>query len=248
MQKLRIDNNHHVSYKQQKFEATQIPTIVFLHGLMSDMNGTKAISIEKFCQNEKYNFVAFDNLGHGDSTGEFTDHTISCWLDTTKELINKLNLRNIILIGSSMGGWLSLLLGMKKLKNISAIIMLAPAPDFTKTIWENLSKEQQNKMLDDSLIQFRGIPISYKLIEDGKKHLIMDNGTIDLEVPTIIIHGMKDESVDYKLSIELTEKIQSNYLCTKLLKNSDHRLSSPSDLALINNSIKEIAELLKGDI
>ena len=249
MQKIEINNNIYISYKQQKTNNKNAKTIVFLHGLMSDKDGSKSISIEEFCVKNGYNFFAFDNLGHGDSTGNFTDYSISSWVDAARRVISLLNLKNIIIIGSSMGGWLALLLGREKIKNVKAIILLAPAPDFTQKIWNSLSASERSRIETGEIINikqsenFNGIPISYNLILGGRDKCLMHNEKISLAVPGIIIHGMEDLEVDYQVSLELAKKIENDYLVLKLLKYSGHRLSSENDLQLINNSIEELSSL-----
>ncbi len=249
MLKIEIDHNLSISYKQHKISEDNF-TLLFLHGLMSDKNGAKSQAIEEFAIHNGYNFVAFDNLGHGESDGIFTDYSIASWREATRKLIEKLNLQNIILIGSSMGGWLSILLGMEQIKNLKAIILLAPAPDFTKKIWENFTHDEKNKILGGQIIKIKktdeweGIAISHSLIHESANMCLMHQDKISISVPLTIIHGMQDEDVDYKISIELIEKIENEYATLKILKNSGHRLSSPSDLNIITNSISELCDLL----
>lgn len=253
MKKLEIHNNYNVYYRQQKFNNSD-KTVLFLHGLMSDMNGSKSIAIENYCIKHKINYVAFDNLGHGNSSEEFTKCTMSLWLKATEEVIKKLQLNNIIIVGSSMGGWLSLLLSIKKLSNIKGQILIAPAPDFTEKIWRNFSSEEKKSLYKGEFAYLyktesqSGIPISMELIEDGREHLLLGNKEIKISIPTIIIHGMKDTSVDYSVSQILTEKISAPYLCTKFIKYGEHRLSEPSDLANIFDSINFLLQSNDGFI
>lgn len=252
MLKIEIDNNLSISYKQQQISKNNF-TIIFLHGLMSDKNGTKSLVVEEFCAQNSYNFVAFDNLGHGDSDGIFTNFSIQSWKESTKKFINKLNLQNFIIIGSSMGGWLALLLAMEQIKNLQGLILLAPAPDFTRKIWQDLSENEKNKIKNKEIIRIKqteewdGIPISHILIEESENMCIMHKNKIHIPVPITIIHGMQDQDVDYKISLDLTNKIENEYLALKLLKNSGHRLSSDSDLNIITNSIEELCSLLNNN-
>lgn len=248
MKKLEIEHNLYISYRQQKFGDNNSPTIVFLHGLMSDKNGSKALSIEEYCKKNRYNFITFDNLGHGESSGNFTSLGISNWLEAAKKVITMLELKNVILIGSSMGGWLALLIAISKPSCLKGFILLAPAPDFTTNIWGSLSTIDRLILENNQIVnikataEYSGIPISLQLIEDGKNNLIMNFEEISIDVPVIIIHGMEDKDVDYKVSLELNNKIKAPHLCLKLFKYSGHRLSSESDLLAINNSIDEVVE------
>lgn len=246
MQKLELNHNHYISYRQHKTIEEDNPTIIFLHGLMSDKDGTKALSAEKYCIENNYNFVTFDNLGHGESSGNFTEFSMEDWLLAANQLFQKLNLKNIILVGSSMGGWLALLLALSNLHDLKGLVLLAPAPDFTKKIWGNFNEQEQNTLQQGSNIyiksppEYPGIPISYNLIEGSKKHLLLERQVIKLNIPVTIIHGMQDKDVDYSVASTLTEKIECPYLCCKLIKYGGHRLSEAADLELINNSINEI--------
>lgn len=248
MKRLTLDDNHFIEYNQQEFENSKF-TILYLHGLMSDRLGTKCVAIEKHCIENKINYVAFDNLGHGTSSGKFTDFNISNWFNATIEFIKKLNLKNIILIGSSMGGWLALLVSRLKLDNIHSIILIAPAPDFTLKIWNLLSLEQKEEIANSKIfyLQSKGeegsIPITLSLLEDGQNHLIMLNDNIKIDYPVIILHGMRDNSVDYNLSLQLTEKIEAPYVATKLIKYAGHRLSAKEDIKVLINSIEELMEM-----
>jgi len=248
MKKLELEHNLYISYRQQKFGDNNSPTIVFLHGLMSDKNGSKALSIEEYCKKNRYNFITFDNLGHGESSGNFTSLGISDWLEAAKKVITLLELNNVILVGSSKGGWLALLIAISKPSYLKGLILLAPAPDFTTKIWGNLSSTHKQAIQNNEIVyikstpEYSGIPISMQLIEDGKNNLIMQLEEISIDVPVVIIHGMEDKDVDYKVSLELNNKINAPHLCLKLLKYSGHRLSSESDLLAINNSIDEIIE------
>lgn len=246
MYNLRLDNNLYINYKQQKYGNSNSPTILFIHGLMSDINGYKCEKIDEFCKLKKLNFVAFDNLGHGKSDGRLEEHNITSWLNTAKEVIQKLELKNIILVGSSKGGLISLLLCQRLEEYISGQVLLAPAPDFTEYIYNNLPQHYKDKLNQNSVIyirqteDFKGIPISKQLIEDGKAYILLNKEKININIPTIFIHGMADEYVSYKQSIILNDKIIAPFKSCKILQYSGHRLSSKADLKHIFESIEEI--------
>jgi pimeloyl-ACP methyl ester carboxylesterase len=238
MNRIKIGKNL-ISYKQHKFDQSS-HTILFLHGLMSDMNGSKSTAIEEYAINNKINFVAFDNLGHGNSSGEFTENNISTWLATTLDFIKELKLKNIILIGSSMGGWLALLISLLNMEEINSLILIAPAPDFTEKIKSRLSNSELDLIENGSILTSNyAFPISKKLL-DAEENLILLKDKLEINVPVIIIHGKEDSEVDWKISEILTEKIISPYLCTKYVKYGNHRLSTVEDINLILNSITEL--------
>lgn len=243
MEKLKLDYNNFISYKQHKFNEDG-KTIVFLHGLMSDMYGNKASYIEEFAIKHKINFVAFDNLGHGNSSGKFNECNISSWLDTTLKLIAALDLKNIIIVGSSMGGWLALLIAARNIQNINGFVLIAPAPDFTENILQKLTQEDITTLKTGGEIRLAqsNIPISWQILIDGKQYLLLEEEEIDIHAPVILIHGLQDDSVDPHVSSRLLNIIKAPYLCMKYVKYGDHRLSEPSDIELIVNSIKEIIE------
>jgi pimeloyl-ACP methyl ester carboxylesterase len=245
MKKLKIGENI-ISYKEHKFEGSK-HTILFLHGLMSDMNGSKSTAIEEYAVKSKINYVAFDNLGHGSSSGEFIENNISTWLSATIDLIKELKLKNIILIGSSMGGWLAILISLIDIENIISLILIAPAPDFTEDIKSKLTESEIGLLENGSIINSNyAFPISKKLL-DAEGNLILPKERIKINIPIIIIHGMEDSEVDSRISEILTKKIISPYICTKYVKHGNHRLSTNHDIRLIIHSIDELMNYTKSD-
>lgn len=249
MNTLTLDNNIIVNYNQQNYGSDNSPTIFFIHGLMSDMHGIKCQKIADFCEKRKFNFVAFDNAGHGESSGEFTEMNMSMWVETASLLISNLNLKNIILIGSSKGAWVSLLLSQIKTQDLMGQILLAPAPDFTEYIYNSLTDIDRKKIDDNNIVRilrnddFDGIPISKQLITDGKQHLLLNKDEVIFNKPVVIIQGMKDELVHYDRALKLNSIIKTPSTTLKLLKDSGHRLSSDIDILNIENSILEIISI-----
>ncbi|MDX1923771.1 MAG: alpha/beta hydrolase [Rickettsiaceae bacterium] len=243
MKIFKLDNNHYISYRQQEFDKNDI-TLIYVHGLMSDMNGLKARSIEEYAQKNQINYVVFDNLGHGESSGEYHNCNISSWLETLTSIIKALGLKNCILIGSSMGGWISLLAAQLEMSEIAGLILIAPAPDFTEKIWYLLSDKQRAIMKDGHILSLReNLPISYQLLEDGKKHLMLSKDKIHVGVPVIMMHGMEDNEIEYDVSLRLAKQLECPYLCTKLAKYSTHRMGTEEDITLLLNSIDEIIKI-----
>lgn len=239
-----------ISRLQYKSSSDKQITLIFLHGLLSDKSGSKSLYLYEYCKKNDLNFLSFDNLGHGNSDGNFIEENISSWLSTAKKMINEYCTGDAILVGSSKGGWLSLLLSLKNIDKIKAQILLAPAPDFTEEIWKKLSDDDQNILKTKGFLYVSSetcsdhYPIAYQLILDAKKHLILNNKTLNIKIPTIIIHGMKDHDVDYRNSLKIIDLIESEYCYLKLLKNSGHRLSSNQDLEILKNSVEEIMKIL----
>jgi pimeloyl-ACP methyl ester carboxylesterase len=152
----------------------------------------------------------------------------------------------VILIGSSMGCWLAMLAALKNPKKIVGLIALAPAPDFTEeSIWQKLPQTLQEQMQRDGAIEISGYCqekylISYQLITEAKNHLLLNKPAIELSCPVHLIHGMLDRDIPYTLSTRLAQKITSQNVVIKLIKDGDHRLSRPSDLRIISNSLAEV--------
>lgn len=240
-----------IVYDNYRLINTNIPTVIFLHGLMSSMQSTKAIYLIDYCKKNNYNFIVFDNFGCGKASGRFEDQTISDWLEGVSLILNELIDTEAILVGSSMGGWLALLAALKFSDKIKGLVCLAPASDFTEHIWQNISPDDQNKMQKAGVLEIAGkncehkYPISYKLIENAKKHLLLAKKQIDINIPVHLIHGMLDEDVPYNVSLKLLEKITSQQIVMKLIKDGHHNLSREEDLKIMSNSLEEMISNIK---
>ena len=219
-----------IAYKLFKSKQKKECSVIFLHGLGSDQNGTKVAEILKHCQSKDYNFLSFDNLGHGESDGEYQQQTLSTWRNAALELINHLQLDNIILIGSSKGGWLALIIALQKILPIKGVITLAAAPDFTKKFID--------KSLDNPSSEITANPplINKPLIKDSPQYFLLAQ-KLELNMPLTIIHGLQDDVVPYQTAEKLfaaSINAQPNLI---LLAASDHRLSSKTDLERIKAEI-----------
>lgn len=245
-----LDDGRFIAYKQHKSQKNSLINIIFLHGMMSNMSGKKSSYLYQLCQEEDLNFLAFDNYGHGNSSGRFIDQTIESWFDATRAIMyhTSNNFKNII-VGSSLGGWLAMLAAIKNEIEISGVVALAPAIDFTETlIWNKLTEKNKNIMIHTGYIELGGTGntcnnkyhISYNLICNARKYLLLNKSTINIQCPIAIIHGMQDQEVPYQGSIDLINKVQTHYSTLKLLKYADHFLSDSVSLSHISYAIKEI--------
>lgn len=223
--------------------------IIFLGGLMSDRMGTKATFLENHAKEKQYGYIRFDYLGHGDSDLKFSECGIDDWIQNSLLVLDKLTTGKVILVGSSLGGWLAYLIALARPERISAILTLAAAPDFTEDLmWNIFSPEIQNKIMQGEIYNLPSdycdgsYPISKKLIESGRQYfLLKDNKPIQINVPTTLIHGMNDEDVPYQYSLKLAEKLASQHVKTICLKNSDHRLSTEKELKIIAAELDGLA-------
>jgi len=214
------------------------PTIVFLPGFRSDMNGDKATHLAALCAEHGQALLRFDYSGHGESGGKFEDGTISSWTEDALAAIDQATAGPLILVGSSMGGWIALLVARARPHRTAALIGLAAAPDFTERLmWDAMAPPERARLLADGVLHVPSqygppTPITRALIEDGRRHLLLD-GPIALDGPVRLLHGQRDLDVPWETSLRLAERITSADVRTILVKDGDHRLSRPQDLVLL---------------
>lgn len=219
--------------------AGEVPGIVFLGGFRSDMTGTKALYLEDYCRSRGRAFVRFDYFGHGASGGDFAEGTITRWRDDAIAVIDSLTTGPQILVGSSMSGWIMLLAALARPERIAALVGIAGAPDFTEELlWPRLTPAQRQEIEERGRVVLpsdydpAGYLYTSALIEDGKRHLLL-RGPIPLDMPVRLLHGLRDESVPWQLSLRLAARLASRDVAVILVKDGDHRLSTPPDLALL---------------
>ena len=236
--------NQKIAYKRIKGKS---PGIVFIHGLNSDMEGKKAIFIEKYAKKNKLSFIRFDCRGHGKSSGNFEDFTISDWKKDLFDIIDNLTKGPQILIGSSMGGWLMLLAAKSKKRKISALIGLAAAADFGKDLFNSLSIKNKEDIKTKGITKYKYKGFAYYLTKEFFIHCTKNkilNKKINFKKPVILIHGNKDNIVKDTMPIKIMKKLSSKNVQIKFLKSSDHSLSSSADLINIKNSLDNIRVLI----
>jgi len=222
------------------------PGIVFLGGFRSDMTGTKALFLEGYCRRQGRAYVRFDYFAHGESSGDFADGTISRWRDDAVAVIDSLTEGPQILVGSSMGGWITVLAALARKERVAALVGIAAAPDFTSDLLpQRLSEAQRRTLRDEGSIV---LPSSYDpagylytraLVEDGDRNLVL-RGDIALSCPARLLHGMADESVPWQQSLKLAERLSSADVTLTLVKDGDHRLSRDEDLARLARVLDEL--------
>lgn len=223
------------------------PGFVWLGGYRSDMLGTKAVFLDDFAQEKKHACLRFDYSGHGESQGDFFDGNISLWLEESLAVFKHYTKGPQILIGSSMGGWITLrMIEELKKQNITpaGIILLAPAPDFTHTLVKpNLSESNHQDLKKQGFFnmetEYGTTPYTKKLLDDGEQNLVL-KGIIDTACPVHIIQGMKDDVVPYQATLKLMEHLPLNDVTLTLVHDGDHRLSRPQDIALLERIIKSL--------
>jgi pimeloyl-ACP methyl ester carboxylesterase len=224
------------------------PGIVFLGGFRSDMTGTKASALADFAARRGHAFLRFDYRGHGASEGLFEAATISTWLEDCLDALDHLTDGAQILVGSSMGGWLMMRAARERPERIAGLIGIAAAPDFTEAlIWEKISAAKRLVLQRKGVFQApsaydpEGYPITYALIEDGRRHLVLGQ-PIPLSVPVRLIHGMADAEVPWEMSRRLLEAIEADDVSLTLVKNGDHRLSKPHEINLMLDTLARLLD------
>ncbi len=242
-----LPNLSYVSYKPENIN--NLPTVVFLHGLKSDKEGTKALYLEKQCKKRNQPFIRFDFSGHGKSEGIYQDCNISTWVNDAKDIINNLVEGKVVLVGSSMGGWVSLIVARDMKEKISALIGIAAAPDFTEEIYNDKFNEAQRKEIKEKGIikiasEYSDEPyiFTYDFIIDGKKNLLLDK-KLDINIPVRIIQGKKDSDVPWEKANKIYKIISSNDKKIIFIEDGDHRLSKVEELKIIDENIKEVSRL-----
>jgi pimeloyl-ACP methyl ester carboxylesterase len=226
--------------------AGKAPGVVFLPGLRSDMTGTKAIFLEEHCRQRGHAYLRFDYFGHGMSSGDFAAGTIGRWAEDVIAVLDRLSEGPQILVGSSMGGWIMLLAARARTSRIHALVGIAAAPDFSEDLfWTRLDPGQQREFRDKRVITLpsdydpAGYTYHMSLFEEARRHLVL-RAEIALDCPVRLLHGMRDISVPWQRSLALAERLGSRDVAVILVKDGDHRLSTPSDLARLARTLDEL--------
>ena len=223
------------------------PGVVFLHGLRSDRTGTKALALADWARRTGRAFVRFDCSGHGRSSGRFEEGAIGDWFADALAVLNLLTGGPQVLVGSSMGGWLALLLARAVPGRVRGLVGIAAAPDFTEdSMWAQATEAQRTALLRDGFIQGPGdygdepYVITRRLIEEGRAHLVL-RSPLSLPFPVRLLHGTADTDVPPAVALRLLDHATSPDIRLTLVKDADHRFSSPACLALIETAISEVS-------
>ena len=227
------------------------PGLFWLGGFNSDMQGTKALALDAWAAEHGRACVRFDYSGHGESGGAFVDGTIGRWLEESMAVYDRFCASPQVVIGSSMGGWMALLLARELAKrqdrraSLAGLVLIAPAPDFTEALmWNGFSAEIRQQ------IETKGVwlrpseygepyPITRALIEEGRNHLLLGSA-IDVGCPVRILQGAQDPDVPWRHAFALAHRLPSDDVVLTMIQDGDHRLSRPQDIARIIAAVAEI--------
>lgn len=237
----------HLAYNRFESGTPNLPEVLFLGGYKSDMNGTKATFLDDLCRKRNQTYTRFDYFGHGSSSGDFVDGTISQWVNDSLAIIDQVTKGPLILIGSSLGGWLMTRVAVARPDRVKALIGIAAAPDFTEDlIWATLNEEQQKEFIKTKLFHLpssqdpKGIPVPLSFIEDGRKNFVLRDD-IDITCPVHLLHGTLDADVPWTFSHRLTQRLKSEKVSLLLIKDGDHSLTSPFALGMLTSILEHVS-------
>jgi pimeloyl-ACP methyl ester carboxylesterase len=226
------------------------PGLFWLGGFKSDMQGTKAVALDRWAGEQRRSCIRFDYSGHGESGGDFADGTIGRWLEESAAVFESHANGPQVLVGSSMGGWLALLLarplkGRKMKGSIAGLVLIAPAVDFTEELmWKKFPPDVRRQIETEGSWQRPSeyseapYPITRGLIEEGRKHLLL-GGLIETGCPVRILQGVKDPDVPWQHAAELSSRLAQDDVVLTLVKDGDHRLSRPEDIERLIAAVAE---------
>ena len=240
---LKISKSIKIRYLKNNFKKN--PYVVFLHGFMSDLEGEKPKKIKKFCDKKRIGFLGIEYSGHGKSTGKFTSGNISKWSHQVKFTIKKIiKKNNFILVGSSMGSWISTKQFEYYKKQIKGFIGIGSAPEFLeKVMWKKFSKKMKKETIKNEVYNLKHggfeYPITYQLIKDGRKNKVL-NKKIYTKIPITLFLGSKDEAVSAVYSKKLIKIFKSAQKKVLIIKGGDHSLFSVKYQKKIINELQNI--------
>ena len=221
------------------------PTIVFLPGYMSDMAGGKATAVFDRAQARGQACLLLDYSGCGISSGDFADGTLSKWRDEVLAVLDHVGADRVLVVGSSMGGWLMLLVGLALKERLAGMVGIAAAPDFTDWGYGEAQKARLRSgetVFEENPYGPEPTPTHAAFWQDGEALKLL-GGTIPIDAPVRLIHGQQDADVPYEVSLRLAAALRSSAVQVSLVKDGEHRLSRPQDIALLHTAIDDLLEL-----
>jgi pimeloyl-ACP methyl ester carboxylesterase len=240
---LELPDGRRIAYRRTEGRG---PWVVFLGGFRSDMTGTKAAFLEEWARGAGRGLVRFDYTGHGASSGAFRDGCIGDWAADAEAVVARLTDRPCVLVGSSMGGWIALLLA-RKVPDVRGLVGISAAPDFTEDLmWARFSQGKRRDLEEQGFVtepsEYSDEPdlITKRLIEDGREQLVLRE-PLRLEMPVRLLHGTADEDVPADVALRLLDHADCPDMRLTLVKGADHRFSTPECLALIAQAVEEVS-------
>ena len=219
--------------------------IVFLGGFMSDMEGSKATAFEEWARSQGRPYLRFDYSGHGQSSEAFTDGCIGDWAEDARAAIEALTTGPQVLVGSSMGGWISLLMCQRIPEKVAGLVTIAAAPDFmTRGFWASFDDVQRAEVLEKGVTHVPSdygepYPITKRMIDDGAEQLILES-PLEISVPVRMVQGTEDNAVTRETALTLLAHIRASNISLCLVKGGDHSFSAPENLRQVEGLITEV--------
>ena len=241
---LALADGRRLAFRQVPGKA---PGVLFCGGYTSDMTGTKATALEASCRERGRAYARFDYSGHGVSSGDFAEGTIGDWAGDALAVLDRAAAGATVVVGSSMGGWIMLLLALARPERVCGLVGIAAAPDFTEDLLLPQATLEQRRALADQGYWMQPspygepYPVTRRLLEEARAHLML-RGPIPIGCPVHLLHGQRDPDVPWGTALRLAERLQSDEVTIELIKAGDHRLSSERDLARIKAAIERLAE------
>lgn len=222
------------------------PGVVFLGGFRSDMEGTKALWLEDWARRTGRAFLRFDYSGHGRSSGRFEEGCIGDWAEDAAAALDALTAGPQVLVGSSMGGWIALLLARERARRVAGLVGIAAAPDFTEdSMWAGFNAARRATIEAGGVVEMPSeysdtpYPITARLIEDGRRHLVL-RAPLRLAHPVRLLQGTADSDVPVEVALRLLAHIDAEDVRLTLVRGADHRFSDPGCLSLIGESVEAV--------
>lgn len=221
------------------------PTVVWLSGYRSDMAGSKAEALAGWAKAKGRNYLRFDYFGHGESSGDFAQGTITRWREDALAVIDEMTEGPLVLVGSSMGGWIACLAALARPQRIAGLTLIAPAPDFTTKLMPTTFPPEALAAIRDAGVWMQPSeygdpnPITRALLEDGARWSILDSA-VPITAPVRILQGGEDPDVPWRHALELAQAIKSTDVVFSLIKDGDHRLSREQDIARLVAAVDEL--------
>ena len=246
MENGRIDNGAGTELAWQRLGG-RAPAVVFLPGYLSDMGGDKAAMLAAQCERAGQAVLLFDYSGHGQSGGAFEDGTIGRWTADALAVIDRLTKGKLVLVGSSMGGWIALNVALARPERVAGLVGVAAAPDFTEALmWGSMTFEERRILMDTGRLEVPSeygppMPVTRALIEEGRTRLLL-GGSIKVDCPVRLLHGQADTDVPWEMALRLAKQLTGGDVQLTLVKDGGHRMSRPQDLALLAGIVALLIE------
>ncbi|HML91439.1 alpha/beta fold hydrolase [Methyloceanibacter sp.] len=240
-----------IAYRFDTGASGTAPAVVWLSGFLSDMGSTKVQYLSDWAARQGYAMLRFDYSGHGLSGGDIEKASVGDWLEEARTMLEHVGERPVVLVGSSLGGWISLLLARAMARSgysrLQGLVLIAPAWDMTeKLMWEKMGEKSRNAVLTEGVFYAPSnyddpYPITKILIEEGRNHLLASGG-IEVNAPVRILQGMRDEDVPWEHARALVDLLATDDVDLTLVKTGDHRLSKPEDLERLSRTIQALID------